>query len=208
MSTKRAAPRSAKGGLSRDRVIEAAREQVEADGLGSLSSRTVAARLEVTPMALYRHVADMDEILSAVVDELLAEIGTPSDDLDWQSWLEDLANSLRSMFRRHPDALALFNRRPVTSPAARRRLEAAVEVLGRAGFGEDDAARAYAAVHTYTIGFSALDAGRRRAPTPSAPLDAPDDPVSARIRGFVTEDQFLHGLRALIAGIDRSSQPS
>jgi len=185
-------------------VLQAAHEQVQADGLGSLSSRTVAARLKVTPMALYRHVEDMDEIVTAVVDGLLAELGVPPADLGWRRWLEDLAHSLWIMFREHPEALALFNRRPVTSPAARRRLEAAIEVLGRAGFEEGAAVRAYAAVHTYTIGFSALDAGRRKSPTPGAPLDA----ASARILGFVTEDQFLHGLRALIAGLAPPLPPS
>jgi hypothetical protein len=56
-------------------------------------------------------------------------------------------------------------------------------------------------VHTYTIGFSALEEGRRRTPAPSGPLDAPEDQASITIRGFVSEDQFVHGLRALISGL-------
>jgi AcrR family transcriptional regulator len=187
--------------LSRDLVLDAARAQVDDAGLESLSSRTVAARLAVTPMALYRHVEDMDEVMGVIVDGLLEKLGTPPPTPDWQRWLEQLAHAFRENLRKHPDMLALFTRRPITSPAARERLHATIEVLGDAGFSTDAATRAYAAVHTYTIGFSALEEGRRRTPAPSGPLDAPEDQASITIRGFVSEDQFVHGLRALISGL-------
>jgi AcrR family transcriptional regulator len=195
-------------GLDREIVLDAARAQVDEAGLASLSSRSLAARLDVTPMALYRHVQDMDEVTGAMVDRLLAEIGTPPPSSDWRRWLEELAHALSTLLQEHPEAVALFMRRPVTSPAARRRLEAAVEVLVAGGFTPDGATRAYAAVHTYTVGFCALEAGRRRTPAPSAPLDAADDPASIAIRGFVNEDQFVHGLRALISGLAPASDPA
>jgi len=194
-------PSDPRPSLSRHRILEAAGEQVDAEGLGSLSSRSLAARLGVTPMALYRHVADMDEIVGSVVDQLLEGLALPDSRLDWRAWLEELAQGFRMLLRQEPEALALFTRRPVTTPAARHRLAGAHAQLTEAGFDGDQAQRAYAAVHTYTIGFSALEHGRSQTPAPGAELDAPDDPVSAAIRGFVTEDQFLHGLRALIAGL-------
>lgn len=190
-----------KGSLNREVVLDAAHAQVAEAGVASLSSRSLAGRLGVTPMALYRHVADMDEVVGAVVDGLLAELGTPDPTDDWRRWLEELALGLRGLLRTHPDVLALFTRRPVTSPAARARVHEAVRVLGAVGFGTEAATDAYAAVHTFTIGFSALDEGRRRTPVPSGPLDAPDDPTSAAIRAFVSEDRFLHGLRALVDGL-------
>jgi len=187
--------------LSRDAIIEAAWTQAAEHGLDSLSTRTVAARLDVTPMALYRHVRDMDEIVGAVVDGLLAERGLPVADVDWREWLQQLARSLRGLFLKHPAAVGLFIRQPVTTPAARIRLEATVGVLVEAGFTRHDAVRAYAAVHTYTIGFCGLEAGRLRAPAPVEPLDAAQDPTSVAIRGFVTDEQFAYGLRALVYGL-------
>lgn len=187
--------------LNRESILEAARQQAAEFGLETLSIRNVAARLDVTPMALYRHVHNKDEILEALVDHLLAEIGVPDAVSDWHDWLDQLAQSLRSLFEEHPAALELFNRQPITTPAARRRLELTTEVLTRAGFGIEAAVSAYAAVHTYTIGFCGLDAGRRRTLRPNTPLDAPDDPTSVLIRGFVSEDRFFHGLHALIAGL-------
>lgn len=192
------------GSLSREVVLEAAQRQAAEFGLESLSSRTLAAHLGVTPMALYRHVRDMDEILGALVDRALADIGTPDPSGHWRDWLERLAQGLRRLFHESPAALGLFTRQPVTTPAARERLRSATSVLTDAGFSSEDAGRAYAAVHTYTIGFCALEAGRRAAPERAVPLDVPDDPASVTIRGFVTEEQFLLGLRALVTGLASS----
>ncbi|MGZ4684137.1 MAG: hypothetical protein ACXV8G_16895, partial [Acidimicrobiales bacterium] len=112
--------------------------------------------------------------------------------------------------------------RPVTTPVARARLAGTIAVLVAAGFDEADATRAYAAVHTYTIGFSALEAGRRGGatrpdrPDRPDPPDPPDEPgergepgdhVDAIIRGFVTDEQFQHGLTALIAGLGPGGPP-
>lgn len=98
-------------------------------------------------------------------------------------------------------AVALFTRRPVTTPAARQRLAAAVDVLSAAGFASDAAVRAYAAVHTYTVGFSALEAARRSAAVNRPDAGAPDDDEAALISAFVNEEQFAHGLRALLRGL-------
>ena len=186
--------------LTREMVLDAAAAQAGELGLESVSSRAVAARLGVTPMALYRHVRDMDEIVASLVDGLIEGLGLPDPDLGWREWLEQLARSLRGLLSDSPAALALFNRRPVTTPAARARLEATVAMLAGSGFGPDEAARVYAAAHTYTIGFCSLEAGRRRRPPePSGTLG--DQQASELIVGFVTEEQFLFGLRALIAGV-------
>lgn len=199
--------RPPRGRLNRATVLEAARRQVDEAGLGSLSSRAIAGRLGVTPMAIYRHVADMDDVVGEVVDQFLDELGTPARTPDWRGWLEESAESLRALLRDEPEILALYTRRPITTPAARRRLAEATVVLEAAGFSPTGAAQAFAAVHTYTIGYSALAEGRRRTPAPSGDLDAPEDATSAAIRGFVSEAQFQFGLRTLVAGLrpDRSS---
>ncbi|HEY5249428.1 MAG TPA: TetR/AcrR family transcriptional regulator C-terminal domain-containing protein [Dermatophilaceae bacterium] len=208
MSQPSPARRARRGALTRESILHAAQEQAGDSGLESLSSRTLAARLGVTPMALYRHVRDMDEIVGALVDELLGAVGTPDRSVGWRTWLELLAQDLRDLFRDHPAALGLFTRQPVTTPAARHRLEDAVAVLTAADFPPDEAVRAYAALHTYTVGFCALEAARRRSPEETAQLNEAEDPFSVAIRGFVTEEQFLVGLRALVDGLDsRVGQP-
>jgi TetR/AcrR family tetracycline transcriptional repressor len=193
--------------LTREVIVDRALARAVADGLESLSTRGLAAELGVTAMALYRHVRNKDEILDAVVDALLEDVLPPAAPRDeWRRWREDQARSLRGLFLRHPIAVAVFARQPVTTPAARARLTAALDVLDAAGFGHDDALRAFAAVHTYTVGFCALEAARSSTsfgPTldEGTPKVGPD---AAAIRQFVSEDQFGYGLRAVIAGLSPS----
>jgi AcrR family transcriptional regulator len=192
--------------LTRDEIVDAALAHADAGDLASLSARGLAAELGVTPMALYRHVRNKDEILTAVVDVLLERRGLPAwPSGDWRGWLEDLARSLRSLFLQHPVAIAVFTRQPVTTLAARRRLEVAVAVLGSVGFEPAAAVRVYAAVHTYTVGFCALEAARQAAARDLPPTGPDDvDEAAALIAAFVNDEQFVFGLQAMIAGIDPS----
>ena len=64
--------------LSRERVVCAAIELADEGGLEALTMRTLAEKLEVAPMALYRHVADKDDLIDAMVDAVFTEIGVPS----------------------------------------------------------------------------------------------------------------------------------
>jgi AcrR family transcriptional regulator len=60
--------------VSRDRIVAAARAIVEAGGLDALSMRKVAADVGVAPTAIYWHVGSRDDLLSAVLDEMIAEL--------------------------------------------------------------------------------------------------------------------------------------
>ena len=74
-----------------------------------------------------------------------------------------------------------------------------IDVLRRAGAGEQTAQRAYAALHTYTLGFAALEASR-------AGWDPGDGEVSGlaqQLAAYTTTGQFLDGLRYLLVGISK-----
>ncbi len=194
--------------LTKTEIVEAAMRIHAEDGLGMLSMRRLAAAVDASPMALYRHVTDKDEILVEVVDALLASQTPPPSETPWPEYLRAIALMLRSLLREEPIVLQLFSRRPIVTPASRRRLAAAITVLRADGFDEDSAAQAYAAVHTYTLGFCALEQARNGEHVAAAGRDgAPDgsesDPNVARIGAFVSQEQFLFGLDALIAGIPR-----
>lgn len=56
---------------TRDRIITSARALVETGGVDGLSLRKVAAQVELTPMAIYRHFADKDALVEALVLDAL-----------------------------------------------------------------------------------------------------------------------------------------
>ncbi|GIE85171.1 TetR/AcrR family transcriptional regulator C-terminal domain-containing protein [Actinoplanes regularis] len=60
--------------LNRERVLRAAVELADRTGLDTLSMRNLAQELGVVPMALYKHVANKDELLDGMVDTVIASI--------------------------------------------------------------------------------------------------------------------------------------
>ena len=194
------AQRAPWGTLARDDIIQAAVKIVRAGGYEEMTIRSLAAELGVAPMSLYRHIRDKDDLLDEVVDRLLAKAWRPSaSGDDWQEWVIEAAAKLRSFLVSQPAALHVYLRHPVVSPAAVERMDAMMDVLRRAGAGEQTAQRAYAALHTYTLGFAALEASRAR----SAPGTGDVTGLAQQLAAYTTTEQFMDGLRYLLEGISK-----
>ncbi len=173
---------------------------VRSGGFKEMTIRSLAAELGVAPMSLYRHVKDKDDLLTEVVDRMLARVWRPRKrDLGWQAWISDAAERLRNFLVTQPAALHVYLLRPVVSPTSVARMNAMVEVFEGAGMGGDAARRAYAAVHTYTIGFAAFEASRGRCDE----VADSSDPLAQQLATYTTRQQFAVGLRYLLDGIER-----
>lgn len=61
-------------GASRQRILDAARRLVETDGVDAVSMRKVAAEVGLAPTAIYWHVGSRDDLLHAVLDEMIADL--------------------------------------------------------------------------------------------------------------------------------------
>ena len=88
-------------GLNVDRVVAAAIELADEDGLAAVSMARVAERVGFTTMSLYRHVANKDELVWRMLDVALGpapEFETP----DWRTGLERWAQTFRAVLLRHP----------------------------------------------------------------------------------------------------------
>jgi AcrR family transcriptional regulator len=95
--------REPKRGLSVDRIVEAAIELADADGLDAVSMSRVAERLGFTAMSLYRHVESKDDLLVLMQD---AALGAPPP-LDppvrgWRARLERWCTDMLEVLNRHP----------------------------------------------------------------------------------------------------------
>src|SRR5258706_14275232 len=69
-----------------DAAVLAAVEVIDADGVGALTMRRLAAQLGCSPMALYRHVATKQDLIRAIGEHYLADIELP--DTDGMPWEE------------------------------------------------------------------------------------------------------------------------
>jgi AcrR family transcriptional regulator len=140
--------------LSRDRVLRTAIDRADDGGLEALSMRTLAEMLEVAPMALYRHVANKDDLIDAMVDVVFAEVGVPSGGGDWKSAMRRRAISIRDALSRHRWAIGLMESRRHPGPANLRHHDAVIGRLRAAGFSIEMAAHAYSLLDSYIYGFA------------------------------------------------------
>src|SRR4051794_21855243 len=97
--------------LNRARVLAAALALADEAGLDGFSMRGLATDLGVVPMALYKHVANKDELLDGMVDLVFAEIASPTVGADWKAEMRGRGLSVRAALKRHSWAIGLMETR-------------------------------------------------------------------------------------------------
>lgn len=145
--------------LSRERIVRAAIQQADADGLEGVSLRKVAAALDVGPMRLYGYIATKEELLDLMVDAVHAEIRPVGD--GWRKVLRSLADTTRQAVHQHEWLADLIGGRPQLGPHALARGEAVVAAMG--GVDVDSIMPVIDAVTAYVIGAVRREITERRA---------------------------------------------
>jgi AcrR family transcriptional regulator len=181
--------------------VRAAVSIVVEQGPDKATIRNVASRLGVSPMSLYRHVSDKTDLLDEVVDQLFSSRWRPTvDRSNWRAWIHEAADGLRRFLVEQPVALEVYLAHPVVSATARARMQAMVSVLNEVLGDHDRAREAYAALHTYTIGFAALESSRAAA----RPKIESADELTRELAAYSSPDQFAAGLDYLLDGLCRA----
>jgi TetR/AcrR family transcriptional regulator, tetracycline repressor protein len=198
--------------LTRPRIIAAARDLIDAEGLASLSMRKLGAALGVEAMSLYNHVRNKEDVLDGVLESLLVEVPLPDPALPWNDRLRQLAHSLRAVATAHPAMIPLFSTRQVTGQQAWAPLLCAFEILRQEGFDPAEALEAILAATSYVLGFVVTELGAlaevaRDSEVDWKSLDARERWLLAELgEALVTGDpdrQFVSGLDLLMAGLER-----
>ena len=191
--------------LSRDRIVRAAIEMMDESGLASLSMERLGRSLGVTDMALYKHVASKDELLSLMLDTLVARLpatppGSPEDTL------RAFGLGLWSVCRAHPEVLPLLAAKPLASPAIRAAAGQAQARLMAAGWDAATASGALFALAAYSLGAAGLVTGGTLAIAAEFVDGAPaasaeQRPPRAAIDWERADMGFAFGLEALLTGL-------
>lgn len=159
---KRATPSSSRPpALNRGRVLDAAARVAAREGLEGLSMRVLARDLGVSPMALYRHVRDKDDLLDGLVARMLGEVRIPARTLPWEARLRALAEEVRALAASEPALFELLLRRPAVEQDALRVRRAVVRALRDAGHGAPAAARLQRLLSTAVFGFALSEVAGR-----------------------------------------------
>ena len=133
-------------------------------------------------MSLYRYVSGREDLLEAVIAELLADIRPNMDELlarTWQGYLQSLAHAVRQIAIEHPGAFPLVATRHPAAPWLRpplRSLELVEDFLSTLsdfGFNDDQVVSTYRSFTSFLLGHLLLESSVRGAQTSAVdePLD-------------------------------------
>ncbi|SOT45901.1 Transcriptional regulator, TetR family (modular protein) [Burkholderia cenocepacia] len=143
--------------LPLDRIVEMALQIVDEEGSEALTMRILADRLKSGTATLYRHFADRGELVSQVIDRVFGEVDIHPEEfakLRWQDACTRLAHAMFHALRRHGNIAPLLAQFPPIGPNANVIRELALATLIRDGFPIALAARTYATLARYVLGFA------------------------------------------------------
>jgi len=140
--------------LSRERVLAAAVELADEGGVDALSMRRLASELGVVPMALYKHVANKEELLDGMIDVVVGEIDPPRSDVAWKTAVRERILSARRALLRHPWASRVMESRSQPTPTVLAYMDSMIGMFRAGGFSIDLTHHAMHAMGSRLMGFS------------------------------------------------------
>ncbi len=207
--------------LTRPRVVAAALEIADRDGLEGLTMRALGRELGVDPMAAYHWFPGKQAILQGVGEAILAEIALPAADrmVRWQEVALRLAREYRAVLLRHPRALPVASTQPVMTPRGFELIEQTLAALVAGGLAEGAGLEAINTIAAFVIGSAVAEAGVTPGSEPVekeaianaySGISAEQFPMLATAMGeamaLLSDDsgQFETGIDALIRGLEAS----
>ncbi len=150
--------------LGREQIVREAISLLDAEGVEALSMRRLATRLNSGATSIYWHVANKDELLDLVLDEIYGELKVPVDEegLRWRDVVQRFAYSMRDTLARHVWAVPLVGARPAIGPNALRAMSRLTGTLRDAGFTGYNVDYAASSVMSYVMGWAISEAAWQR----------------------------------------------
>lgn len=196
---------SSRGSLDRQKILAAAVQLIDDEGLRGFTMRSLGARLGVEAMALYRYVYGRDALLDGIVEYVLDDLYNDPDvqfsPPHWEDYLVRLAHGVRRIALTHPEVFPLIATRPPAAPWLRpplrslRWMESFLSTLKKCGFSDEAAVAAYRGFSSFLLGHLLLEVSALGADT--APIDqvSPDAPGTADL----SEYPLLQALEPMLA---------
>lgn len=125
--------------LTVDRVVAAATELADAEGVPAVTVRRVAQALGVAPMSLYTYVPGKAVLLDLMLDAAYAAMPrTDMSGMPWRARVERVARDNRDLYRRHPWAATVSTSRPPLGPGFMAKYEHELTAFAGLGLGDVD----------------------------------------------------------------------
>lgn len=180
--------------LDQARTVETALDLLDEAGLDALTMRRLADAMGVQAGALYRYFATKQELLTAMAERILSDVGASAAAAaaaaaageEWSERLTGLARALRTALLAHRDGARVFAGTHSTGTHTLHFADTVIGVLREAGFDDADAARALMTVANFTVGHTLEEQAAAREPGTEAPADP------GRLADAVTAGSYPH----------------
>ncbi len=200
-----------------EKIVATALQIVDEQGADALSMRTLAQRMDSGTATLYRHFANRAELVAQVIDLVYGSVEVDIERLRAMSWQEAIKAAAQAMFdslREHANVAPLFVDQFPVGPNAMVQRERLIALLLDNGFAPKLAARSYATLAHYVLGFvaqlegrtTATETGDTRPPTQFGGLDRDLFPATATVARHLPVplgDEFEFGLDLIIGGLSQ-----
>ncbi|XIA67092.1 TetR/AcrR family transcriptional regulator [Bradyrhizobium sp. TZ2] len=155
---RKASARPARKPLSRDVILRAALEMIDANGIDSLSMRQLGQALGVEAMSIYHYFRNRDDLLDGVVEAVMQEIIDTVDknhrrNHGWKTAARKFITAYRIVGNRHPNGFRLVAQRTLRTAAAKRVGQALTDAFAASGLNSEQAVIAYRAMTCFVAGF-------------------------------------------------------
>jgi AcrR family transcriptional regulator len=141
--------------LTRERVMAAAIELADRDGIESISMRKLAHELGVEAMSLYTHVRNKNDLLDGMADAVISQIPMSADGAaGWKASLRQLVLAARSIMLRHPWAPRTVETQTAPGPAVLQYANSVLGILREGGFSIAQAHHALHILGSRLLGFT------------------------------------------------------
>ena len=139
--------------LTREQIVKAAVDLLDAEGLEGLNMRALGQRLGSAATAVYWHVGSKDNLIALAGDQAWNEIALPDlTAVDWRTAATHMATDLHAMLTRHPWLVQAFGSFLVFGPGKARHDDHTLAIYEAAGFTGAQADQAAATVFTFVLG--------------------------------------------------------
>lgn len=146
--------------LSRAVVANAGLELAKDKGFDYLTMKALADKLNVTPMAIYRHVSNKSDLINSVLDAFVCDVDVCNHEisnLDWKEWLRATYTNMYISLKNMPSLHPYLGNAPRFGPNAMEVLSKILSVLRTAGFNQQQTINATSSLTGFMIGCSIMD---------------------------------------------------
>lgn len=164
--------------LNRAQVLAAGVSLADREGLDVLSMRRLAADLGVVPMALYKHVADKNDLIAGMIDLVVSGYAQPAADLPWRDEVRRRILAARDALLEHPWLRTAIETATRRTPAVLGHMDALAGSLARGGLSYDLVHHAMHALGHRIWGFSPEAFATPPGPAPAVAGPATTTPSS------------------------------